>query len=160
MASEKNVVRVLWADDDTEGALLPLELRLSKAYLRVEQAADYERAIEILEEGKKGDVQVIDSLLLDVILPRRKNKGALDSYTGLTLARVAAQEFKIKRICFLTVVLKGNVRDEYEALARELSDVKIGYYDKSQLLETHVISGLVQFLRGEDGNLDDTKGSR
>ncbi|MDT7687243.1 MAG: hypothetical protein QOE46_2 [Acidobacteriota bacterium] len=135
------LVQLLWADDDSTDALEALADYLDDANFQLERAVDYQSAINKLEEN--GGIQ---SLLLDVILPKARGSGSLAYDLGITLADRAAER-GVKSIVFLTVVRRSEVVDKYNELVSKYPDVEFSYFDKTRLLEKHVLENMFHCLR-------------
>lgn len=86
------------------------------------------------------------SLLADIILPKTSSGNALNPYLGLELASLAAQK-GVDRICFLTVIRRGEIEDEVAELMAAFPNVRFIYEDKLELLNPGKIRAIANFLR-------------
>jgi len=134
------ILELLWADDDSRGAVAPLVRRLRERGFRVSVATSYAEALTLLSEG------AFNALLVDIILPRADDTVGLGSYQGLELARDAA-ELNIENIAFLTVVQPSEVAAEYRRLEADYPGVKFSFHDKMLLLDPKNIDVLANSLR-------------
>jgi len=137
---------VLFADDDCDDFLAPLDRRLRKAGFNVTNALTYRDAANALVVAQGAKNTRIQSLLVDIILPfDRDGRGALMSDLGMKLANDAAA-LGVSAIAFLTVVRRDEVADTYSDLERTYSEVRFGYFDKTELLSRQELKNLIEFL--------------
>ena len=142
MAQEAELVRLLWADDDSLDSLESFGRKLGRNGFLVTRVVDYVSATVALKDAD------IKSLLLDVILPHEQGSGSLAYDLGMTLAGYAAAR-GIRSIVFLTVVRKDDVLEKYNDLESRYPDVEFNYFDKTQLLEKHVFTDLKNRLNSK-----------
>jgi DNA-binding response OmpR family regulator len=137
---------VLFADDDCDEFLAPLDRRLRKAGFNVTTALTYREAVQALEVAQGAKNTRIHSLLVDIILPfDRDGRGALMSDLGMKLANHAAA-LGVSAVAFLTVVRRDEVADTFADLERTYGDVRFGYFDKTDLLSRQELKNLIEFL--------------
>lgn len=137
---------VLWADDDGKGSLRALEDLLGARGLQVEKFVDFISARDWIERYKDTDDLSRVSLLVDVMLPRARDTGALNPHLGVKLARVACQA-SIGAVCFLTVIRRAEIEERIDKLKQEFgSRTQLDFVSKLDLLEPETLDGLARFL--------------
>jgi hypothetical protein len=135
--TDRHIIKLLWADDDSKQLLDPLSWDFEEAGFLLQRATDYLEAKDIL------DTQLVHSLLVDIILP----PGIMGTYLGLDLAQHAAER-GVRNIAFLTVVPQESVVSErYNMLVTKHPQVRFWFYDKLLLAEPLVLEALIDNLK-------------
>lgn len=132
---------MLWADDESNDILEPLDRRLRRADFHVDRAINYEGAISLLE-GK-----TYHSVLLDIILPYSTGTGALSHDIGVNLAEFAALS-GVRYIGFLTVTRRVDFWHKIKDLEGLFPQVNFQYFDKLELLGPNSFKEMTVFLKG------------
>ena len=137
---ERDLVNLLWADDDSDLMLEPLGRRLIRHGFVLDKAKTYTEALDRLRDGK------VESTLVDIILPYSSGGGALGYDLGLALGERAAAQ-GVRAVVFLTVVPLLEVSEKYGELIKKYPQVRFAYFDKTLLLEPNTIEVLAESLR-------------
>jgi len=141
---------VLFADDDCADFLAPLHRRLRKVGFNVTTAVTYRDALNVLSTAQRAVSSKIHSLLLDIILPYDiDGRGAVISDLGVKLADEAASK-GVQTIAFLTVVRLDEFADKFSELVNNYPQVRIGYFDKTELLSRQELKNLIDFLKPQE----------
>lgn len=136
-------MNLFWVDNDYVTPLNPLSRRLELNDFSLKKCATYEEAIELIAAP---DFEEVKIALLDVIVPA--NTKCL-SYAGFNIAHEIIRATAVKRIAFLSVVLRNEVNEYYQAVKDSTPNgVEIKYFDKAMLLEPNVFDDLIKCLKG------------
>ena len=143
-------MRILWIDDDAKGLLRPVHLLLERECGEsIVVHETYRKGMDHLIERQYPDNLRVDSILVDVILPKSDGNEALSAYLGLTLAD-RAPAFGVKIISFLTVVAQDEVREQYQQLEKDHPNVRFSYWNKLSLLSPGQLEGIASELTTEE----------
>lgn len=136
-------MNLFWVDNDYITILNPLSKRLERKGFSLKKFATYEEGLNFVNGPEFDEVKCV---LLDVIIPA--NTKCL-SYAGFEIANAIAQVNSVKRIAFLSVVLRNEINEYYNALREAVGDrIELKYFDKAMLLEPNIFDELVGFLKG------------
>lgn len=136
---------VLWVDDDSETDLRHLGRSLERRQLEVERFVSLSSAKKRLRRLTAVSGAAKISLLVDIILPRTSSGNALKAYLGLELASFAA-DLGVDRICFLTVIRRGEIEEEVKSLKKSFPGAEFIYEDKLDLLNPGKLRSIAKFL--------------
>lgn len=134
-------MKLLWIDDDYTSAFNPMSRRLERFGFALKKLGSVEDAKAFVDAD--AEFEDFSSALLDVMLP---SKNRCVTYGGLEIARIIANSPTTKRIAFLSVVPKNEIRPLFDQLVSDFRAVNFAYTDKTQLMEPAVFKDLVEFL--------------
>ena len=138
--------RVLWVEDDAQGALAPLGNWLRRSGINLDLATSFDAAERRLRSTK------YSAVLLDILIPYAGKGHLFSANLGLRLAKLIREGHYQKNvdaggtpadipIVALTVVRRNEIEDDIENL-------HIGYFDKTMLLEKDYMNQLISALQG------------
>lgn len=140
------IVRVLWADDDSRDALAVLATVLAMHGWTVDCVCSYTDGRAHLRNARESKLRY-DALMIDAILPHTE-PGSLGDFVGLTLARRACEDADVEKVIFLTVVPRSMIGRDIEQLVADFPAIAFEYVHKLTLDSERSFKRLAESVRG------------
>ena len=145
MNNNNRYTNVLWVDDDNDGALRALGVLIEESGVNLKIFNNYDFAFGFIQREPPHQPWHSYSLLVDIIIPKKKAHGSLDPFPGLSLAATAASK-GIERICFLSVIREDQISTRLQELRSSHRSTRFLYQDKLDLLEGEKLNDILRYL--------------